>query len=203
MVEQARSFAKSKSKGKAVSFAGSPPRSTEAAPLPLFKWKKGLAIVDFILRLGAIGATMGATALMGTNEQMLPFFTQFLQFHAQWNEFRMFQFFVVANGAVAGYLVLSLPLSVVCIVRPLAVAPRLLLIILDSVMMALVAAGASAAAAITYLIHNGSQDANWMAICSQFTDFCQVASEAVVVSFIAAMFFLCLILVSSLALKRY
>ncbi|XP_054815580.1 casparian strip membrane protein 5-like [Prosopis cineraria] len=192
----------SKSRGKAVAFAGSPPRS-EAAPLPLAKWKKGLAIVDFVLRLGGIGATMGAAAIMGNNEQMLPFFTQFLQFHAEWNQFRMFQFFVVANGAAAGYLVLSLAFSLVCIVRPLAVAPRLLLIILDTVMMALVTAGASTAAATTYLAHNGSEDANWMAVCSQFTDFCQGASMAVVVSFIAALFFLCLILVSSLALKRH
>ncbi|XP_028756806.1 casparian strip membrane protein 4 [Neltuma alba] len=194
--------AESKSKGKAVSFAASPPRS-EAVPLPLAKYKKGLAIGDFVLRLGTIGASMGAAALMGTNEQILPFFTQFLQFHAQWDQFRMFQFFVVANAAAAGYLILSLAFSIVCIVRPLVVAPRLLLVILDSVMMALVTAGASSAAAITYLIHNGSQDANWMEVCSQFTDFCAGASQAVVVSFIAVLSFLCLILVSSLALKRY
>lgn len=70
------------------------------------------------------------------------------------------------------------------------------------VMMALVTAGASAAAATAYLAHNGSQDANWMAICSQFTNFCNATSQAVVVSFIASIFFVCLILVSSLALNR-
>ncbi|KAF7823212.1 casparian strip membrane protein 5 [Senna tora] len=186
-------------KGKAIVVV-----STKASPLPTppGRWKKGLAITDFILRLGAIGATMGAAALMGTNEQMLPFFTQFLEFHAQWNEFPMFQFFVIANGVASGYLVLSLPFSLVCIVRPLAVAPRLLLVIMDTIMMALVTAGASSAAATSYLAHNGSEDANWMAVCSQYTDFCQVGSEAVVVSFVASIFFLCLILVSALALRR-
>jgi len=34
---------------------------------------------------------------------------------------------------VGGYLVLSLPISVVTILRPLATAPRLLLLVLDTV----------------------------------------------------------------------
>lgn len=68
--------------------------------------------------------------------------------------------------------------------------------------MATVIAAASAAAAIVYVAHNGSQDANWIAICQQFTDFCQGTSEAVVVSFVAAVFLVCLIVVSTLALKR-
>lgn len=192
-------------KGKAVAGAAPPSAtqvSTKATPLPRGGWKKGVAIIDFILRLGAIGAALGAAVLMGTNEQILPFFTQFLQFHAQWNDFPMFEFFVVANGAAGGYVILSLPFSIVCIVRPLAVGPRLLLVVLDTVMMALVIAAASSAAAVVYLAHNGSQDANWIAVCQQFTNFCQVSSEAVVVSFIAAIFFACLIVVSSLALKR-
>lgn len=69
-------------------------------------------------------------------------------------------------------------------------------------MMALVMAAASSAAAVVYLAHNGSQDANWIAICQQFTDFCQVTSEAMVASFVAAFFLICLIVVSSVALKR-
>ncbi|QHO31087.1 hypothetical protein HN51_019342 [Arachis hypogaea] len=176
--------------------------STKATPLQRGGWKKGVAILDFILRLGAIGAAFGAAILMGNNEQVLPFFTQFFQFHAQWDDFPMFRFFVVANAAVAGFLILSLPFSIVCIVRPLAAGPRLLLLIIDTVMMAFVIAAASAAAAVVYLAHNGSQDANWMAVCQQFTDFCQVTSEAVVVSFVAAVFLSFLVFVSSLALKR-
>lgn len=65
--------------------------STKATPLPRGGWKKGIAILDFILRLGAIGSALGAAVLMGTNEQILPFFTQFLQFHAQWDDFPMFK----------------------------------------------------------------------------------------------------------------
>ncbi|KAK7272237.1 hypothetical protein RJT34_28715 [Clitoria ternatea] len=192
-------------KGKGTAEAVPPPAavvSTKATPLPRGGWKKGIAILDFILRLGAIGSALGAAALMGNTEQILPFFTQFLQFHAQWDDFPMFKFFVVANGAVSGFLVLSLPFSIVCIVRPHAAGPRIVLVILDIVLMALAVAAASSAAAVVYLAHNGSQDANWIAICQQFSDFCQATSEAVVISFGAVIFLICLIVLSSVALKR-
>ncbi|XP_025674763.1 casparian strip membrane protein 5-like [Arachis hypogaea] len=100
---------------------------------PAARWRKGVAIADFVLRLGVIGAAIGAAYLMGNNEEVLPFFTQFLQFHAQWSDFPMFQFLVVAAGVIGGYAVLCLPFSYVCIVRPYALGPRLLLMILDIV----------------------------------------------------------------------
>lgn len=85
---------RSNGKGKAIA-VDSPPSatvaSTKATPLPRVGWKKGVGILDFILRLGAIGAALGAAAIMGNNEQILPFFTQFLQFHAQWDDFPMFR----------------------------------------------------------------------------------------------------------------
>lgn len=43
------------------------------------------------------------------------------------------RFFVIANAIVAGYLLLSLPFSIICIIRPYATAPRLLLVIFDTV----------------------------------------------------------------------
>ena len=88
---------KDSAKGKTVSW-GAPVStdlvsvSTKAVPLPGSRWRKGVAIIDFVLRLGVIGAAMGSAVLMGSNEEILPFFTQFLQFHAQWNEFPMFQY---------------------------------------------------------------------------------------------------------------
>ena len=55
-------------------------------------WKKGVAIMDFILRLGAIAAALGAAATMGTSDQTLPFFTQFFQFEASYDSFTSFQY---------------------------------------------------------------------------------------------------------------
>jgi hypothetical protein len=55
-------------------------------------WKKGIAIMDFVLRLGAIAASLAATITMATSDQILPFFTQFLQFEASYDSFSTFQY---------------------------------------------------------------------------------------------------------------
>lgn len=55
-------------------------------------WKKGIAIFDFVLRLCAIATGLAATATMGTTEQTLPFFTQFFQFHAEYNDLPTFMY---------------------------------------------------------------------------------------------------------------
>ena len=71
------------------------------------------------------------------------------------------------------------------------------------VMLALTTAGAASATAIVYLAHNGDSSANWIAICQQFTDFCQSVSGAVVASFIAVVIFMLLVMMSALALRKH
>ncbi|RVX11794.1 Casparian strip membrane protein 1 [Vitis vinifera] len=167
------------------------------------RWKKGLAIFDFLLRLAAIAATLAAATTMGTTDETLPFFTQFFQFQASFDDLPAFMFFVVATAIASGYLALSLPFSLVSIFRPHAQGIRLLLIISDTVMLALTTAGAASATAIVYLAHNGDSSANWIAICQQFTDFCQSVSGAVVASFIAVVIFMLLVMMSALALRKH
>ncbi|KAL1219022.1 Casparian strip membrane protein 1 [Cardamine amara subsp. amara] len=164
--------------------------------------KRGLAIFDFLLRVTAIAATLTASIVMFTAQETLPFFTQFLQFQANYDDLPTFQFFVIAVAIVASYLLLSLPISIVTIVRPRAVAPRLILLIFDTVVVTLNTAAAAAAAAIVYLAHNGNQNTNWLPICQQFGDFCQNVSTAVVAASIAIFFFIILIIISAIALKR-
>ncbi|MED6112618.1 hypothetical protein PIB30_063218 [Stylosanthes scabra] len=81
-------------------------------------WKKGVAIMDFILRLGGVAAALGAAATMATADQTLPFFTQYFQFEASYDSFTTFTFMVIGMALVGGYLVLSLPFSIVTIIRP-------------------------------------------------------------------------------------
>uniref|UniRef100_A0A1J3G556 CASP-like protein n=1 Tax=Noccaea caerulescens TaxID=107243 RepID=A0A1J3G556_NOCCA len=166
-------------------------------------YNRGLSIFDFLLRLAAIVAAAVAAATMFTSDETLPFFTQFLQFQASYDDLPTFQFFVIAMSMVAGYLVLSLPFSVVTIVRPHAAAPRLLLLVLDTAVLVFNAAAASSAAAIAYLAHNGNQNTNWLPICQQFGDFCQKTSGSVVSSFIAVAFFTILVVLSGVALKSH
>ncbi|XP_033147443.1 casparian strip membrane protein 1 isoform X1 [Brassica rapa] len=195
-------------------------------------YKRGLAIFDFLLRLAAIVTTITSSSVMYTAEETLPFFTQFLQFQAGYDDFATFQFFVIAIAMVASYLVLSLPFSIVTIIRPLAAAPRLILLISDTVasltklfqillqnyrfhrnssssyvmvkvVVTLATSAAAAAAAIVYLAHNGNPNTNWLPICQQFGDFCQAVSSAVVASSIAVVFFIILIVISAIALKKH
>ncbi|CAL9107946.1 unnamed protein product [Musa textilis] len=193
-------------------------------------WQRGVALFEFILRLCAIAATLVAAITMGTTNETLPFLTEFFQFHANYADLPALtsvmvaicvvstaimtaitnvfvrcrrRFFVVANAIAAGYLVLSLPFSLAIMVRPRAIGPRLLLFICDTVMVALTTAAASAAAAIVYLAHNGDAKANWIAICLRFDGFCQRISGAVVASFIAVVFFMVLVVMSALVMRKH
>ncbi|KAG8503401.1 hypothetical protein CXB51_001376 [Gossypium anomalum] len=163
---------------------------------------RGFGIADFLLRLGAIISTIAAAATMGTSDETLPLFTQFFQFEASFDDLPTFLYFVIAMALVGGYLLLSLPFSIVTIVRPIAVAPRLLLFILDTVILTFATAASGAAAAIVYLAETGNPNTNWLAICDQFEDFCSKVSGAVVASFVTVVVFVVLVILSGFALKR-
>ncbi|KAF6171825.1 hypothetical protein GIB67_007346 [Kingdonia uniflora] len=127
---------------------------------------KGVSILDFILRIVALIGTLASAIAMGTTNETLPFFTQFIRFKAEYNEFPTFTFFVVANSVVSAYLVLSLPTSIFHIVRSGSKGSRIILIFLDTVSQYIYGnagspyAGASAATAIVYLAHKGNVRAN-------------------------------------------
>ncbi|KAK9271744.1 hypothetical protein L1049_002107 [Liquidambar formosana] len=155
---------------------------------------RGVSILDFILRILAITGTLGSAIAMGTTDETLPFFTQFIRFRAKYDDLPSFTFFVVANSVVSAYLVLSLPLSIFQIVRAGAQNSRIILILFDT--------GASAAAAIVYLAHKGNAKANWFAICQQFNSFCERISGSLIGSFGGIILLMLLILLSAVALAR-
>ncbi|KAL7140996.1 hypothetical protein ABFS83_08G024700 [Erythranthe nasuta] len=163
---------------------------------------RGVAVVDFFLRIVAIIATLASAISMGTTDESLPFFTQFIRFRAQYDDLPTFTFFVVANSIVSAYLVLSLALSISHIIRSGSRNSRVVLIIFDTAMLALLTSGASAAAAIVYLAHKGNTKTNWFAICQQFNSFCERTSGSLIGSFGAMVVFILLILMSAVALSR-
>ncbi|KAK6129232.1 hypothetical protein DH2020_037062 [Rehmannia glutinosa] len=163
---------------------------------------RGVAVLDFILRLVALIATLASAIAMGTTDESLPFFTQFIRFRAKYNDLPTFTFFVVANSIVSAYLVLSLALSIFHIIRSGAQSSRVVLIFFDTGMLALLTAGASAAAAIVYLAHKGNTRTNWFAICQQFNSFCERISGSLIGSFGGIIVFILLILMSSVTLSR-
>ncbi|KAM0914353.1 hypothetical protein ACQ4PT_011552 [Festuca glaucescens] len=128
----------------------------ETSKAPLSRgFSRGVFILDLVLRVIAVVGTLASAIAMGTTNQTLPFFTQFIRFKVRYSDFPAFTFFVVANSIVSAYLILSLPLSIVHIIRSRAKHSRLILILCDAAMLALVTAAASAAAAIVYLAHKG------------------------------------------------
>ncbi|XP_074267656.1 casparian strip membrane protein 1-like [Silene latifolia] len=162
---------------------------------------RGIAVIDLVIRLIALAALLAASVAMGTTNQTLPFFTQFFQFQARYYDLPTFTYFVIGNAVAATYVVLSIPFSIVTIARPLAKAPRLVLVTFDAIAATLTTSAAAAAAAIVYLAHKGNSNTNWIAICQQFGNFCQRSSGAVVASFVAALLFMFLVVLSAVSLK--
>lgn len=68
---------------------------------------------------------------------------------------------------------------------------------------ALATTGAATDAAIVYLAHNENLNTNWVAICQHFNDdSCQRVSGAEVASFIAALIFMFLVVLSVVTLRK-
>lgn len=163
---------------------------------------KGVSMIDLILRiLGGVGTLVSSIA-MGTTKQTLPFATRFVRFHAKYDDLSSFKLFVIVNAIVCAYFVLTIPLSVAHIMWSMARGSRILLVILDTVMLGLLTAGASAATSIVYLAHNGNNSANWLPVCQQYKDFCLHASGSLIGSFGGIVFLILLILLAAIALSR-
>ncbi|XP_056861622.1 casparian strip membrane protein 5 isoform X2 [Raphanus sativus] len=128
-----------------------------------------IAIFEFLLRIIAFFNTISSAILMATTNETLPFFTQFIRFHADYNDLPALTFFVVANAVAMG---------------------------------GLLASGASSAAAIVYLAHNGNNNTNWFPVCQQFNSFCERTSGSLIGSFIAVALLILLIILSAFALSR-
>ncbi|KAK6129264.1 hypothetical protein DH2020_036973 [Rehmannia glutinosa] len=163
---------------------------------------KAISKIDFAMRIVAAISTLGSAIAMGTTNQVLPFFTHFVRFKAQNHGFPTFTFFLVSNAMATAYLVLSLALSIFHVLKSGAKVTRTVLIILDMIILALLTAGASAAAAIIHVAHKGNVGANWFAICHQNSSFCQRVSGSLVGSFIGILVLMMLIVLSAVALSR-
>ncbi|KAL0461617.1 UNVERIFIED_CONTAM: Casparian strip membrane protein 3 [Sesamum latifolium] len=170
---------------------------------------RGVAVLDFILRLVAIVATLASAIAMGTTNESLPLFYSVHSVQGQIQRSPHFHFkfscsfFVVANSIVSAYLILSLAFSIFHIIRSGgAQKSRVVLIFFDTGMLALLTAAASAAAAIVYLAHKGNTRTNWFAICQQYNSFCERISGSLIGSFGGIIVLILLILISATTLSR-
>lgn len=52
---------------------------------------KGISAMDLVLRIVGVVGTLASSIAMGTTEQTLPFFTRFVRFNAQYDDFPSFR----------------------------------------------------------------------------------------------------------------
>ncbi|XP_042020229.1 casparian strip membrane protein 1-like [Salvia splendens] len=174
----------------------------EEAPTPAPP-SRGMSLVDFILRFVAAVSTMGSAIAVATTSRSLPSFDNFIHFTSrQYQDFPTFTFFVVSNAMATAYLILSLALSIFHIFKTGAKVTRTVLVILDTTIVCVLTAGASAAAAIAYVAHKGSSEANWGGICERYNSLCERVSGALVGSFLGILALMLLIFFNAVALSR-
>ncbi|KAF5745464.1 hypothetical protein HS088_TW07G01048 [Tripterygium wilfordii] len=178
-----------------------PVQAGEVARPPPLRLHRGISVLDLVLRIVAVAGTLASSIAMATTNQTLPFITQNFQFRAEYNDLPAFTFFVITNSIVCGYLVFSLPLSIFHIIKSAAKKSRIVLLTFDAAMLALVTAGASAAAATVYLAHKGNVNANWPAVCQQFDLFCERTSGSLIGSFGSAIMLILIISTSAVAIS--
>ncbi|KMZ56787.1 Casparian strip membrane protein 1 [Zostera marina] len=138
------------------------------------------SILDFILRLVALIGTLSSAIVMGTTKEGIPFLSHFIHFHALFTDLPTLKFFVIANGVVSVYLVFSLCVAMLRIMRSngcddnrqMVDRLRMLLLLFDTLMLVLLTSGVSAATAIVYLAHKGNITTAWVPICDEFASFC-------------------------------
>jgi len=68
-------------------------------------------------------------------------------------------------------------------------------------MVELLTAGAAAATVVVYLAHK--RNANWLAICQQFNNFCERISGSLIGSFASIIMIMLIIITSAVALSRH
>ncbi|KAJ9173265.1 hypothetical protein P3X46_016421 [Hevea brasiliensis] len=163
--------------------------------------RHGVSIIDFILSVVAVVGTLGSAILMAATHEILPFSTEFVRLGAEYDDLPTFTCVFCGRQFHCKRLSAPLPLSIFNIVRSNAKYNRNIFIIFDSAIMALLSAGASAAAAaIVYLAHKGNVRANWFDICQQFNSFCEHIYSSLIGSFIGIAAFILLILLSTVVL---
>ncbi|KAG6401597.1 hypothetical protein SASPL_138459 [Salvia splendens] len=187
------------SKGKALLLASAVHHNKAAGG-----YKRGAAVFDLILRVCAVAAAMAATIAMATTEQTLLFFTQFFQFQASYDDLPTFTSILRysdGNGDGLPHSLRAFLHRVHCSPRCYRGSPPTHHLRHTGSYSGYISRGC--VGPIVYLAHNGNSDANWLAICQQFNDFCQRASGAVVASFSTVVLIIFLVVISAVALRKH
>ncbi|KAK9131773.1 hypothetical protein Scep_011301 [Stephania cephalantha] len=151
-------------------------------------------VFTVLLRLLALGASLAATIVTVTNHQTIYILN--FSFDAKYSYAPAFVFYMIANAIVAGY-------SLVVLFIPKGCKLWSLILALDVVMAMLLSSSISAAGAIGYVAKKGNSHIGWVAICEQFSKFCNHGTGAIAAGVFGAIIYLVIVLKSIHAIITY
>lgn len=105
---------------------------------------------------------------------------------------------MVSNAIACAYAVLSLILTLTRGKKGLAS----MIIVFDTLIVALLFSGNGAAIAIGVMGYEGNTHVRWNKVCNVFTNFCHRVAAAVVLSLIGSLAFVLLAMISALRLQK-
>ena len=109
-------------------------------------------------------------------------------------------FFIVTNGIVCGYSVLSLVISSANKGRRQGLA--LLITVMDIVVLSLLFSSLGAAGAVGVVGERGITKVGWNKVCDVYGKFCSHIIAAIAISFLGTIFYLSLVLSTVVSLHR-
>ncbi|CBI39011.3 hypothetical protein VitviT2T_015704 [Vitis vinifera] len=165
--------------------------------------------IVLVLRVVAFLATASATIVMGLNQETKTLLVGTIgttpiraTLKAKFQHTPAFVFFVVANGLASVYNLVMLGVDVFGRKLDCKGLRLVIISILDMVIVAVVAAGASSAAFMAELGKNGNSHAKWNKICDKFESFCHQGGGALIPSFIALLLLLLISAISIITLHN-
>ncbi|KAG6664336.1 CASP-like protein 1E2 [Carya illinoinensis] len=165
-------------------------------------------LYELLLRLLALALTLVAAILVGVDKQTetvpvvlvdsLPPLN--VPVTAKWHYLSAFVYLMVANIIACSYAALSMLLTFTS--RGENIILGSMILILDTLMVALLFSGTGAAIAIGLIGYHGNSHVRWQRVCNVFGKFCGQVAASIVVSVIGAVAFILLVVFSALRLHK-
>ncbi|KAG7991393.1 hypothetical protein I3843_02G073100 [Carya illinoinensis] len=165
-------------------------------------------LYELLLRLLALALTLVAAILVGVDKQTetvpvvlvdsLPPLN--VPVTAKWHYLSAFVYLMVTNIIACSYAALSILLTFTS--RGENIILGSMILILDTLMVALLFSGTGAAIAIGLIGYHGNSHVRWQRVCNVFGKFCGQVAASIVVSVIGAVAFILLVVFSALRLHK-
>lgn len=173
-------------------------------------WNKSTGRVEVVLRVMALSLTLVAAIILGVDKetQIVPITLVStlppldVPVSAKWHYLSAFLYFVVANSIACAYAAVSVILSLMNKHGQKSFLTMFVLLVMDTLMIALLFSSNGAALAIGIVGYKGNSHVQWKKVCNVFGKFCNHAAASIVVSLLGSTAFILLVLLATLSLRR-